>query len=51
MLMLSIYASIFCLVFFALAKISTIIRNTLGANGQVLSTTWEVSRFKLGNRL
>lgn len=41
--MLSIYASIFCLVFFALAKISTIIRNTLDANGQVLSVTWEVS--------
>jgi hypothetical protein len=38
--MVSIYASIFCLVFFSLANISTIIHERVTASGQILSISW-----------
>ncbi|GAX79705.1 hypothetical protein CEUSTIGMA_g7146.t1 [Chlamydomonas eustigma] len=41
LLMVSIYASIFCLVFFSLANISTIIHESTSATGQILSISWD----------
>jgi hypothetical protein len=43
LLMVSIYALIFCLLFFSMTNISTIIHQKLDANGNVMSMTWEVS--------
>ena len=40
--MVSIYASIFCLCFFSLANISTIIHETFDSQGTLVSITWDV---------
>ena len=50
LLMVSIYALIFCLLFFSLTNISTITHKTLDAKGNVLTFTWEVSNSGVEHR-